>query len=144
MAAITALHGKSGAFTVNGVTVRLSRITVNISNGIVEFATTGQTADADSQIWMNNISGLNSATIEADGYVDHNLTAANRLIGDNIKFRPGTGTAGTVSVLFAAGHGFTATATVADIGQGLDAEGTKPDTFKVTLKVDGAITYTNS
>lgn len=144
MAAITALHGKTGVFTVNGVTVRLSQITVNITNAVVEFATTGQTADADSQYWMNNISGLNSATIEANGYVDNNSTAASRLIGDNIKFRPGTGAAGTVIVLFAANHGFSAAATVADIGMALDAEGTKPDTFKVTLKIDGAVTYTNS
>jgi hypothetical protein len=144
MPTIVALHGKSGVFSVNGVTVRLSQISVNITNSVVEYATTGQTPDADSQYWMENISGLNSATIEANGYVDNNATPANRLIGDNIKFRPGTGAAGTVSVAFAANHGFTATATVADIGQAMDAEGNKPDTFKVTLKVSGALTYVNA
>lgn len=144
MAAIVALAGKTGTLTVNAVTVRLSRWTVRVNNSIIEFATTGQTADSDSQYWMNVLSGLNSATIEADGYVDHHATAASRLIGDSIKFRPGTGAAGTVVCLFGTTHGFSATVVVESIEGGIDVESTKPDTFRVTLRVDGALTYTNS
>src|SRR5687767_4958736 len=144
MAAIVALAGKIGTLTVNAVSVKLTRWTVRAQNGVIEFATTGQTADADSQYWMGILSGLNSATIEADGYVDHNATAASRLIGDSIKFRVGTGAAGTVVCLFTANHGFSATVVVESIEGGIDVESTRPDTFRVTLRVADALTYTNA
>ena len=144
MAAIIALHGKTGTFTVNSVTVRLSRISIRVNNEIVKFATTGQTADADSQYWMNKLSGLNDWSIEADGYIDFNATAASRLTGDNIKFRPGTGASGTLVIRFGANYGFTGTAVVGNIDMALDAESSKPDTFRVMLDGDGALTYDNS
>lgn len=144
MAAIVALAGKIGSLTVNGVTVRLSRWTVRIQNGVLAFAVLGQTADADTQYWMNKLSGLNDGSIEADGYVDHNATTAARLIGDNIKFRPGTGASGTVICLFTTGHGFSCAVVVESIEPAVDVESNKPDTFRVSLQVDGPITYVNS
>ena len=144
MAAIVALAGKIGTLTVNGVTVRLSRWTVRVQNSVIEYAVLSQTADSDSQYWMNRLSGLNAAEIEADGYVDHNNTAAARLIGDTIKFRPGTGASGTVVCLFTTSHGFSAVVVVESIEGGVDVESNKPDTFRVTLKVDGALVYTNA
>ena len=144
MAAIVPLAGKIATFTMNSVAVRLTRGAVRIENAIIEFATTGQTADSDTQYWMNRLSGLNSWSVEADGYVDHNATAAARLIGDTIKFRPGTSGSGTFVVLFSTTHGFTGSVVVQSIEQAYDVESTKPDTFRVSLLGDGAITYTNS
>lgn len=144
MAAIIPLAGKTATLTVNSVTVRLTRGRIRIANAVIEFATTGQTADSDTQYWMNRLSGLNSWEAEFDGYIDHNATAAARLIGDNIKFRPGTSAAGTLVVLFATGHGFSGTGVVEVIEAGYDAEGNRPDTFRATMKGDGAITYTNA
>lgn len=144
MAAIVPLAGKIATLTVNSVAVRLTRGRIRIGNAVIEFATTGQTPDSDTQYWLNRISGLNSWEGEFDGYIDHNATAAARLIGDNIKFRPGTSAAGTLVVLFTTGHGFSGTGVVEFIEAGYDAEGNKPDTFRVTMKGDGALTYTNS
>lgn len=144
MAAIVPLAGKIATFTVNAVTVRLTRGSVRVNNSVIEFATTGQTADADAQYWMNTLSGLNSWSLEADGYIDHHATAATRLIGDSIKFRPGTGAAGTLVVLFATGHGFSGTGVVESIEGAYDVESNRPDTFRVSIRGDGALTYTNS
>ena len=144
MAAIIPLPGKSGVFTVNGVTVRLTKISLKVSNEVGKYATTGQTADADSQYWMNKISGLNDWSIQATGYIDFNAVAASRLTGDNIKFRPGTGAAGTVVIAWGANYGISGSVVVADIGPDMDAESSKPDTFSVTLEGDGTLTYTNS
>jgi hypothetical protein len=144
MAAIVPLAGKIATLTVNSVAVRLTRGRIRIGNQVLEFATTGQTADADTQYWMNRLSGLNSWEFEGDGYIDHHATAATRLIGDTIKFRPGTSAAGVLAVLFTTGHGFTGSGVVEFIEAAYDAEGSKPDTFRVTMKGDGALTYTNT
>ncbi len=144
MAAIVPLPGKIGVFTVNGVTVRLSKISIKVSSEIGKFATTGQTADADSNYWMEKLAGLNDWSVEADGYIDYNVTANARLTGDNIKFRPGTGTSGTVSIAFGPTYGVTGTVIAASIDMALDAESAKPDTFRVTLEGSGAMTYVNS
>ena len=144
MAAIIPLPGKTGTFTVNGVTVRLSQISVKVANEVGKYATTGQTADADSNYWMNKIAGLNDWSVEANGYIDYNAIPAGRLTGDNIKFRPGTGASGTMSIAFGSNYGLTGTGIVSDIGMALDAENPKPDTFKVTIEGDGAMTYVNS
>ena len=142
---ITAIAGKSGTLTVNGVTAQLSRITVRTTTGVIKFATTGQTADADSNYWMNTLSGINEWSVEGDGYIDNTGIAAGRFIGDSIKFRPGTGASGTVAVLFAANHGFSGSVIVESIEHSLDAEDqSKPDKFRVSLIGNGSMTYTNS
>lgn len=130
--------------TINSVTVRLTRGRVRIGNQVLEFATTGQTADSDAQYWMNRLSGLNSWEFEGDGYIDHNATAASRLIGSSINLRPGTSASGTLQVLFNTGHGFSGTGVVETTEMGYDAESNKPDTFRFTMKGDGALTYVNS
>jgi hypothetical protein len=72
------------------------------------------------------------------------LTAAARLIGDNIKFRPGTAGSGTLVVLFATGTGSAGPGSSSRSKPAYDAEANKPDTFRVTMKGNGALTYTNS
>lgn len=145
MADIVPIAGKVGTLTVNGVTVRLTRVTPRIQTGVIEFGTTSQTADADSNYWLNVLANMNSWSVQADGYVDHNAVAAARLIGDNIKFRPGTTAAGTVSILLSANHGFSGSCLVENIETSFDAEDqSKPMRFSCTLRGDGAVTYTNS
>lgn len=144
MAAIVPLAGKIATLTINSVAVKLTRGRVRINNSVLEFATTGQTPDSDSNYWMNRISGLNSWEMEADGYIDHQATAAARLLGDNIKLRPGTSAAGTLSVLFTTGNGMSGTGVVEVAEPAYDVEGNKPDTFRFTMKGDGALTYVNS
>ena len=144
MAEIVPLAGKNAAVTVNAVTVKLTRGRLRVGNQVLEFATTGQTLDTDSNAWMQALSGINRWSLEADGYVDHNATAAARLIGDNIKFRPGTTAAGTFQVLLASGHGFSGAGVVSDLEVGWDAEGNKPDSARVSMTGNGALTYINS
>lgn len=144
MADIVPLAGKTATLTINAVPVRLTRGRLRVQNSVIEFATTGQTADGDSQYWLNRLSGLNSWEFEGDGYVDHNVVPAGRLIGNNIKLRPGTSAAGTLQVLFATGHGFSGTGPVETIEMGYDAEATRPDTFRFSMRGDGALTYINS
>ncbi len=115
-----------------------------MTNDVGKYATTGQTADADSNYWMNKLAGLNDWSIEADGYIDYNAVAASRLTGDNIKFRPGTGASGTLAIAFGPTYGITGTAVVANIDMGLDAESAKPNSFRVSLEGDGTLTYVNS
>ncbi len=141
MAAIIPLAGKTAVLTINSVTVRLTRGRVRVGNSVLEFATTSQTADSDSQYWMNRLSGLNSWDFEGDGYIDHAASATARLVGSTINIRPGTSAAGTLSVLFATGEGFTGTGVVETMEEAYDAEGNKPDTFRFTMKGDGALTY---
>lgn len=144
MAAIVQLAGKTATLTMNGVTVRLTRGSVRIESDIGQFMTTGQTADGDQNYWHENLVGGNKWSFQADGYVDHNATAASRLIGDSIKFRPGTSGSGTFVMLFATNHGFTGTVHIQSIEQAYDAESNRPDTFRVSGLGSGAITYTNS
>lgn len=144
MAAIVQLAGKTASLTMNGVTVRLTRGSVRIESDIGQFMTTGQTADSDSQYWHGVLIGGNKWSVQADGYIDHHATAASRLIGDSIKFRPGTAGSGTFIMLFATGHGFTGTVAIQSIEAGYDAESNRPDTFRVSMIGADAITYTNS
>lgn len=144
MAAIVQLAGKTATLTINAVTVRLTRGTVRIESDIGQFMTTGQTADSDSQYWHGVLVGGNKWSVQADGYIDHHATPASRLIGDSIKFRPGTSAAGTFVMLFATGHGFTGVVAVQSIEAAYDAESNRPDTFRVSLVGVDAITYTNA
>jgi len=144
MAAIVQLAGKTATLTINAVQVRLTRGSVRIESDIGQFMTTGQTADGDSNYWHGVLVGGNKWSVQADGYVDHNATAAARLIGDNIKLRPGTAGSGTFVMLFATGHGFTGVAWVQSIEQAYDAESNRPDTFRVSLIGADALTYTNT
>lgn len=144
MAAIVQLAGKTAIFTMNGVSVRLTRGAVRIETDVGQFMTTQQTADGDSQYWHGSLIGGNKWSVQADGYVDHNATAASRLIGDSIKFRPGTTGSGTFVMTFAANHGFTGSVIVQSIEQAYDAESNRPDTFRVSLIGVDAPTYTNA
>ena len=141
---IVAVQGFLGSCTINAVAFKLSKWTVKVQSALHEYATTGQTADSDSNYWMNVLKGLCSATIDFEAYYDHNATAANRWVGATYNIRPGTGAAGTVACLFTSGGGFSATVVVESIEGGIDAESTKPDTIRGTFRVDGQITYTNS
>ena len=140
---ITAIAGKYGLIKFASATAKLVGWTINISNSLIEYATTGQTADADSQYWMNVLSGLNSATIEVEGYWDNTGTAANQWTGSAYALRPGTGASGngTFGFTTTANNCFVATVVVESISAGTNAESNKPATFRATLRVDGAVTY---
>lgn len=141
---IVAIRGFVGSLTVNAVPFKLRSWTVKIQADVMEYAVTGQTADADSTYWKNVLAGLGSGSISVDAYYDHNATPASRAFGDSIKFRPGTGASGTVICLFTTGGGFSATVVVESLEGGIDAEANKPDTIRATLRIDGAPTYVNS
>lgn len=140
---ITAIAGKYGLIKFASATAKLVGWTCNINNSIIEYATTGQTADDDSQYWMNVLSGLNSATLEVEGYWDNTATAANQWTGATYGVRPGTGTVGVATLGFTttANNCFVATVVVESISAGTNAESNKPATFRATLRVDGAVTY---
>jgi len=144
MAAIVALHGKVASVSINAVTFRITSGSFNIDNDVVQFFTTGETADADSQYWMNKISGVNNWSFEGSGYLDRNAVAANRAWGDNIKIRPGTGASGTLSVAIGTTFGFSGTVVVKSLVPSFDAESNKPSGFRFVLEGDGALTYVNS
>ena len=138
---ITAVHGKSGILTINSVTAKLTGWTVRVSNGITKYATLSQTADANSQYWMNKIAGLNDAVIEVTGYWDSNATVANKWTGTTYSLRPGMGASGSVVCSFVSGDAFTATVIVQSIQGSTSAESGKPAEFSATLEVDGALAY---
>lgn len=145
MADIIALAGLNVSTTVNGVIVRLTRGRIRIGTQVLQFATTGQTRDADLKAWMNTMAGgANNWEVEADGYIDHNIVPAARLIGDAIKFRPGTTPPGVFQVLFATGDGFAGSLIIDQFEGSWDAEGNKPITVRVSGKGDGILTYINT
>lgn len=141
---IVAVRGFVGSLTINSTAFNLTKWTVKVQSDLMTYATTGQSADSDSNYWKNVLAGLNSATIDIEGYYNHHATAANRWVGSTYNLRPGTGAAGTVACLFTTGGGFSATVVVESIEGGIDAEANRPDSIRATLRVDGAITYTNS
>lgn len=145
MADIIPLSGLNVSTMVNGIVFRLTRGRIRIGSLLLQFATTGQTIDPDLKAWMNTLEGgVNTWEFESDGYVDHNVTPASRLQGNNLKFRPGTRAAGVLQALFAAGHGFSGTAVIDQLEVGWDAEGNKPISARVGGKGDGPITYINA
>lgn len=141
---IVPIRGFTGSLTINSVAFKLSKWTVKVQSDVMEYAVTGQTADGDSNYWKNVLAGLNSASIDIEAYYDHNAVAASRWVGATYNLRPGTGAAGTVTCLFASGGGFSAVVVVESIEGSIDAESNKPSPIRATLRVDGAITYTNS
>lgn len=145
MADITALGGPGVATTVNGVTVRLTEGRLRIGSKILKFGTTGQTLDADLKAWMNSLpGGMNDWSFEMNGYTDHNATAAARLLGNNIKFRPGTVPPGVFMVLLTVGDGFQGNYNVENFEVDWNAEdGEKPVRCRVSGVGDGPLTYIN-
>jgi hypothetical protein len=141
---ITPVKGFQGSMTVNGQTAKFRGWDLDISNGVIKYATTGQSADSDGVYWMNSIAGLNEGTITFRGYWDQNATAAARWTGATFGLKPGTSAAGTVVILFTTGSTFSATVVVQSIRGSIDAESNKPSEFEAVLAIDGAVTYTVS
>jgi hypothetical protein len=141
---ITPVKGFEGSMTVNGQTAKFRGWDLDISNGVIKYATTGQTADVDGVYWMNSIAGLNEGTITFRGYWDQHATAASRFTGATFGLKPGTTGAGTVVILFKSGSTFSAAVVVQNIRGKIDAESNKPSEFDAVLAIDGAVTYTVS
>lgn len=143
MADIIPLAGLFVSTTVNGVTVRLTRGRLRIGAQVIQFATTGQTLDADLKAWLNTLAGgANSWELEGDGYIDYNVSPANRITGANIRMRPGL--LATVIVLLGPAYGFSGIIVVDQFEASWDAEGTKPVAVRVGGKGDGPPTYINA
>jgi hypothetical protein len=141
---ITPVKGFEGSITINGQSAKFRGWDLDISNGVIKYATTGQSADADGVYWMNSIAGLNEGTITLRGYWDQHATTANRWTGATFGLKPGTTASGTVILLFKSGSTFTATVVVQSIRPSIDAEANKPSPFEAVLAIDGAVTYTLS
>lgn len=138
---IVAVKGFEGSITINGVAAKFRQWEADISNAVIKYATTGQTADADGVYWMNAIAGLGEATFTLTGYWDQNATAAARFTGATLGLKPGTTAAGTLICLFKSGSGFSGSIVVQSIRPTVDAESNKPSGFTAVLALDGAPTY---
>jgi hypothetical protein len=141
---ITPVKGFEGSITINGVAAKFRGWEADISNAVIKYATTGQSADADGVYWENAIAGLGSGTFTLRGYWDQNVTAASRFTGSGFGLRPGTTATGTVVLLFKSGSSFSAPVVVQSIRPAVDAESNKPSGFDAVLTIDGAPTYTVS
>lgn len=145
MATIVPLAGKTVSVTVNGVTWRITKGSIKVGNEVIKFFTTGETVDADGNYWMNKLAGINDWSISGEGYLDYNAAPANRVIGANINFRPGTGAAGTLTILFAANFGITGSVVVSEWSPSFDAENSsKPNPFSFAAEGNGSLTYINA
>jgi hypothetical protein len=137
----TVLSGKVGILTINATVAKITAWTIRIENDVIAYATTGQTADANTQYWMNKLSHMNNATIDIEAWWTSESVATAKFTGTDYVLRPGTGSAGTVACSFVTGDAFSATVVVRSIEGGINIESNKPSTFRATLEVSGAVTY---
>lgn len=138
---ITALAGNRGVITVNGQTAKLTKWSVRVSNDVIKYATTGQTAGANTTYWMNKLAGMNDAVIDVEGYWDSNTDPAAKWTGATYLMRPGTTAAGTITCGFKTGDVFSGAGVVGNIEAAGDAESNKPQSFRATFEVDGELTF---
>lgn len=137
----TVLAGKVGTLTINANVAKIVAWTLRVSNDVIRYITTGQTADGNTQYWMNKISGNNDAVIDIEAWWTSEAVATAKFTGTDYLLRPGTGAAGTVSCGFVTGDAFSASVVVASIDAGINTESNKPSTFRATLEVTGGVTY---
>ncbi len=143
--AIVALAGKNVSLTLNGQVWRITKGTIKVGNEVIKFFTTGETADADGNVWMNKLAGINDWTISGEGYLDFNAVPANRAIGATYAWRPGLSASGTLIILFAVGFGISGNIVVSDWSPSFDAENSsKPNPFSFAAEGNGAMTYVNA
>jgi len=144
MPSITAIAGKIGVVTINGIALHVENISVTLSVQVLEYAVTGMTADGDGNRWMESITGIASGKFTATLPLDYDSTAADRTFGDTTDLRPGLAGAGTLVVNMAPNYGFSGSIWVSEISPTVDVMGSKPTSAQISMTLNGAPTYINS